>query len=135
MGHLCLHVAIVLRMTDSSCSAYCLFIWRSPGEGHGNPLQYSCLGNPMDKGAWRATVYEVMKELDTTEWLTLSLTHTHNLIYTPSMGILLSRVENILHKILTYSLPFINNFFTEMLRNSQTTFKLWDFESQMEKET
>ena len=29
---------------------------RSPGEGNGNPLQYSCLGNPMDRGAWRATV-------------------------------------------------------------------------------
>jgi hypothetical protein len=29
---------------------------RSPGEGHGNPLQYSCLQNPMDRGAWQATV-------------------------------------------------------------------------------
>ena len=29
---------------------------RSPGEGHGNLLQYSCLGNPMDRGAWQATV-------------------------------------------------------------------------------
>ena len=29
---------------------------RSPGGGNGNPLQYSCLGNPMDRGAWRATV-------------------------------------------------------------------------------
>ena len=29
---------------------------RSPGEGHGNPLQYSCLESPMDRGAWRATV-------------------------------------------------------------------------------
>ena len=29
---------------------------RSPGGGHGNPLQYSCLENPMDRGAWRATV-------------------------------------------------------------------------------
>ena len=28
----------------------------SPGVGNGNPLQYSCLGNPMDRGAWRATV-------------------------------------------------------------------------------
>ena len=37
-----------------------------PGEGNGNPLQYSCMGNPMDKGAWRATVHEVVKELDTT---------------------------------------------------------------------
>ena len=34
---------------------------RSPGEGHGNPLQYSCLGNPMDRGAWRATVHSVTK--------------------------------------------------------------------------
>ena len=30
-------------------------------EGNGNPLQYSCLGNPMDKGAWRATVHRVTK--------------------------------------------------------------------------
>ena len=29
---------------------------RCPGEGHGDPLQYSCLENPMDRGAWRATV-------------------------------------------------------------------------------
>ena len=34
---------------------------RSPGEGHGNPLQYSCLENPMDRGAWWATVHEVTK--------------------------------------------------------------------------
>ena len=37
---------------------------RSPGEGNGNPLQYSCLGNPMDRGAWQATVHGVTKELD-----------------------------------------------------------------------
>ena len=34
---------------------------RSLGEGNGNPLQYSCLGNPMDKGAWRTTVHGVAK--------------------------------------------------------------------------
>ena len=34
---------------------------RSPGEGNGNPLQYSCLGNPMDRGGWWATVQEVTK--------------------------------------------------------------------------
>ena len=34
---------------------------RSPGGGHGNPLQYSCLENPMDKGAWQAKVYRVTK--------------------------------------------------------------------------
>ena len=39
---------------------------RSPGEGNGHTLQYSCLGNPMDRGAWRATAPEVAKESDTT---------------------------------------------------------------------
>ena len=34
---------------------------RPPGEGNGNPLQYSCLENPMDGGAWRATVHGVAK--------------------------------------------------------------------------
>ena len=34
---------------------------RSPGEGNGYPLQYSCLENPMDRGAWRATVHGVTK--------------------------------------------------------------------------
>ena len=32
---------------------------RSPGEGNGNPLQNSCLGNPMDRGAWWATIHGV----------------------------------------------------------------------------
>ena len=40
---------------------------RSPGEGNGKTLQYSCLGSPMDRGAWQATVYRVAKELDTTK--------------------------------------------------------------------
>ena len=39
---------------------------RSPGEGNGNPLQYFYLENPMDRGAWQATVLEVKKESDTT---------------------------------------------------------------------
>ena len=39
---------------------------RSPGEGHGNLLQYSCLDNPMDGGAWQTTLHGVA-ELDTTE--------------------------------------------------------------------
>jgi len=34
---------------------------RSPGGGYGNPLQYSCLENPMDRGAWRATVHRITK--------------------------------------------------------------------------
>ena len=38
---------------------------RSPGEGNGNPLQYPCLGNPMHRGAWEATVPGLAKESDT----------------------------------------------------------------------
>ena len=40
---------------------------RSPGEGNGNPLQYSCLENSMDRGTWRATVHGITKESDTTK--------------------------------------------------------------------
>ena len=40
---------------------------RSPGEGNGNPRQYSCLENPMHRETWRAIVHGVAKESDTTE--------------------------------------------------------------------
>ena len=39
---------------------------RSPGKANGNPLQYSCLGSPMNRGVWQATVRRVTKESDTT---------------------------------------------------------------------
>ena len=40
---------------------------KSARGGHGNPLQYSCLENPMDRGAWWATIHGAAKELDTSE--------------------------------------------------------------------
>ena len=50
---------------ESACKAgdpgSILGLGRCPGEGHGNPLQYSCLENPMDRGAWWDTVYEVAR--------------------------------------------------------------------------
>ena len=52
---------------------------RSPGEGNGNPLQNSCLGNPMDKEAWWATVHGVTKESDMTE--RLNNNNSSNLYY------------------------------------------------------
>ena len=46
---------------------------RSPGEGNGNPLQYSCLNKTMDRGAWWATVHGVAKS-----WTQLIVCWTHN---------------------------------------------------------
>ena len=50
---------------ESTCNAGDLGLiprlGRSPGGGHGNPSQYSCLENPMDRGAWRAIIHEVTK--------------------------------------------------------------------------
>ena len=80
--------SMVAQMVKNLCSAgkpsSILGLGRSPGEGNGNPLQYSCLENSMDRGAWWTTVQGVAKsvagysswgpkKLDTTERLTLSL--------------------------------------------------------------
>ena len=46
-----------------------------PGEGNGNPLQCSCLGNPLDRGAWWATVHGVAKESDMTWQLSVHALH------------------------------------------------------------
>ena len=50
----------------------------SPGGGHGNPLQYSCLENPMGRGAWGATVHGVTKNW--TQWKQLSIAHTAQIL-------------------------------------------------------
>ena len=52
---------------------------RSPGGGHGNPLQYSCLENPMDKGAWWAVVHRVTKS-----WTQLKQLRMHLVLSGPS---------------------------------------------------
>ena len=50
---------------------------RSPKEGSGNLLQYSCLGNPMDRGAWWATVHRVVKSQRPLSAYMRAHTHTH----------------------------------------------------------
>jgi len=51
---------------------------RSPGQENGNPLQYSCLGNPVDRGAWQTTVHGIAKESD----MTLRLNNNYNYVLT-----------------------------------------------------
>ena len=50
----CIYHPWWLSGKESACQ-FSLWVGRSPGEGNGNPLQHSCLGNPMDKGSWQAT--------------------------------------------------------------------------------
>ena len=62
---------------------------RSPGEGHGNPLQYSCLENLRDRGAWRNIVHRVTKNWTQLKWLSI---HTQFLIilYIPVVSVVTS---------------------------------------------
>ena len=60
---------------------------RSPGEVNSNPLQYSCLRNPMDRGSRQATVHRVTRESDMTQQLNNYLTNT----FTPLLGQFTSR--------------------------------------------
>ena len=60
-------VSQVANAGDARDAGSILGLGRCPGEGHGNPLQYFYLENPMNRGAWRATAHGVPKKSDTTE--------------------------------------------------------------------
>ena len=53
-------------LADTGVAGFIPGSGRSPGEGNGNPFQYSCLRNPMDRGAWWSSVHWVAKESDMT---------------------------------------------------------------------
>ena len=63
---------------------------RSPGERTGNPLQYSCLGNPMDRGTWQTIAHEVTKELDMTATKTTNNNNLHQKVTTLQQGTMYS---------------------------------------------
>ena len=70
---------------------------RSPGEGHGNPLQYSCLENPMDRGAWRATVHGVTKSQTRLNDFTWLFSHFTVELTSCNRGCLVCKTEDIYH--------------------------------------
>ena len=59
--HILLGLPKWLTAKEPTCQCKMPKLGRSPGEGNGNPLQYSCLGNPMGRGAWWATVHGITK--------------------------------------------------------------------------
>ena len=69
----------MVKNPPSSAGDAGLIPWlgRSPGEGNGNPLQYSCLVNPRNRGAWKAIVHGVAEESDMTEWLNNNICHLY----------------------------------------------------------
>ena len=72
---------------------------RSPGGGNGNPLQYSCLGNPMDRRAWPATVQGVAKSWTRLKQLS---THVHAILH--SSGTSLQKKEGVTRKLVGFKL-------------------------------
>ena len=65
---------------------------RSPGEGHGNPLQYSCLKNLMVRGSWRARVHRVTKSQTQLKQLSVH-TYTHTLISRSKLSFFMLKVK------------------------------------------
>ena len=92
---------------------------RSPGEGNSNPLQHSCLGNPMDGGAWWPTVHRITKSRTqlsdfTIQGQALWPDLDHNMAYRPKMASLMSRKPCLvlfLQNPLGYLLTLIENLF------------------------
>ena len=65
-------------LAQKSIRAFCNILWRNPGEGDGTPLQFSCLENPMEGGAWWAAVHGVAKSRTRLSDFTLTF-HFHAL--------------------------------------------------------
>ena len=104
---------------------------RSAGGGHGNPLQYSCLENPMDRGIWRAIIYRVT-ELDMTEhaahtdWTTYQVSLSFTVSWSFSDSYPLSQLKRIFWYYLLLFLPFLwVGFFLILLKiSNQSLFSL-----------
>ena len=108
-GHLTLAFPGGSSSKESACNAGNLGLipgsGRSPGGGHGNPLQYSCWENSMDRGAWGLTVHKVAKRLSN------SYTHTHTHTHT----IRLYQPSEFMSKSKAHALPLFQNAWSSSL--------------------
>ena len=86
------------------------WVGKNPGEGNGNPLQYSCLESPMDRGAWRATAYRVAKSRTRLKQLSMAQQH-------PSKIKTVSIFLNLTRDISKNPTPIILNVRNLMIRN------------------
>ena len=83
---------------------------RPPGEGNGNPLQYSCLENATDRGAWWATVHGVANELDKTERLILSRFLNYNAVFITAV----QQSDSVIHAYIYTHIHILFIFFSIM---------------------
>ena len=90
-------------------------LWRSLQEGNGNPLRYSCLENPMDRGAWWATVHSVANNQTWLKWVS---THAH-------INILLSSIHANKFNIFTFIV--ISNTFELIFTTFSVFYLSWVF--------
>ena len=97
----------------------------SPGEGNGNWLQYSCLENSMDRGAWWATVHGVVKELNTAEQLRMHAQASGSILMIRNPKLLAELYPpQIIHWSLTYSTPECDSMVVLAERANKDVIKL-----------
>ena len=102
---------------------------RSPGRRHGNPLQYSCLKSPMDRGAWWATVQRGLQR-DGHDWSDLARTHTEGVGY--GHVLYLPRSDQSLSHVRLFVTPWIAARQASLsITNSQSSLRLTSIKSVM----
>ena len=111
LDHMGFQVALVVKNLPASAgdrrdASLILGLGRSPGGGNGNPPPYSCLENPMDRGAWRTTVHRVTKSPVSLKWLSIAQ-HSMVILF---LGFFFSLFN-------TRNSPFLLNICSDLLPN------------------
>ena len=91
------------------------WVARFPGEGNGNPLQYSCLENPMDRGAWQSTVHRVANSWTWLKQLSMHAPHDSSI---PLLGTYPSELKTCVSTKTRRHIQQLNSSFPETRNNS-----------------